>query len=87
MVYVQIESPSPVSIKAQSLTAALRDFEFEVPEVEERPEFDPSISDPKALVNHTRVLPLAAGSGNLGNSIHSYTNDALSQRSSTDCEG
>ena len=74
----------PDSIKATTIAKALADVELEVPEIKEWPEFDPSIADPKTLVNDTRPLPLPDGFGNLGNSVHFYTDDALSQNSSVD---
>src|SRR5436853_4313819 len=56
LVYVQSEGPMPGTVRAQSLTAALQVFGFGVPEIQERSKFDPSISDPKALVNCNRSL-------------------------------
>ena len=80
LLYVQIEGPMPDSVKATTITRALSNVGFEVPEIKEWPEFDPSIVDPMVLVNDTRHLPAPAGSGNLGNSVHFYTDDALSQK-------
>lgn len=66
-------------MKSRLLTENLRRIDFEVGN-NSWPELDPRIQDPASIVNKHRKLPRAYAEGLEGNTVHQYTEEALTSR-------
>jgi hypothetical protein len=83
LAYVVVEGPRPNTIKPQTMTKTMSSVEFPIPENMEWPEFDPAISDPSALLNDRAQHPVAFGSTNIANTVHSYCHGAACATTAT----